>query len=425
MNEAIIPIGKKDAWNATTPYDEEEQEYVQYFANPELANYMGNGAAPVPPLGDRFKIQTMSYPAVGDPDGDGDNGFDFTNGADGVYDLVEAGADLSGTAFAVPTRPAGTNSPSALAGEGEPRRVDIFPIFYFGVPNLIPYQLATGKEAGPLSSGKPFINNFLPITSVPGDGLYGGDMLRLNMAVPVTDPRSEEFRTWGYQGLVRAAALGLTAAPYNTSEDLEFIPHMDGFPNGRRLVDDVTSIELQAVGGLVLAAVGLPYDDAMAGDYSDLLSPNLVSALTFVAGPTKNDVPLAQNGFPYLAEPHRGYDYVRDVTAEAPASTMSADGLTSSKAGLVMPRAFLLDDAFPNPSRGRATIQYHLREEAPVRIDVYDVQGRRVQTIVNEKQGVGTHTAEWDASSLASGTYVYRLVVDGDPIASKRATLVR
>ncbi len=36
---------------------------------------------------------------------------------------------------------------------------------------------------------------------------------------------------------------------------------MDGFPNGRRLEDDVTTIELQAVGGVVLAAIGLWYDD--------------------------------------------------------------------------------------------------------------------------------------------------------------------
>ncbi|MEJ7661095.1 MAG: DUF4331 family protein [Hymenobacter sp.] len=42
---------------------------------------------------------------------------------------------------------------------------------------------------------------------------------------------------------------------------MQFIPNMDGFPNGRRLEDDVTRIELQAVSGVVLAALGLWYDD--------------------------------------------------------------------------------------------------------------------------------------------------------------------
>ena len=62
-----------------------------------------------------------------------------------------------------------------LPDNKSPRAVDILPIFYTGVPNLPPYQLATVKTGGPLSAGKPFINNFLPTL---------GDMLRLNMAVP-------------------------------------------------------------------------------------------------------------------------------------------------------------------------------------------------------------------------------------------------
>lgn len=440
VNEVIIPIGKKDEWNATTPYDAREQDYVQYFVNPELANYMGNGAAPVPPIGDRFQIQTNSYPGLdlngnGTPGEEGD-GLDFTNGADGaaaVLPLVGNGLDIDGTAFAVPTRPTAPGVPTALLGPGEPRRVDIFPILYFGVPNAAPYQLATGKgslvadtdDDGNLefTQGKPFINNFLPVTQTPDGGLWGGDMLRINMAVPATDRTSQEFKDWAYQGLIRAAAIGLTSPDF-ANTDLEFIPHMDGFPNGRRLQDDVTTIELQAVGGLVLAAVGLPYDDATAPDYSDLLSEDLVSALTFVAGPTQNDLPIL-GAFPYLPNPHRGFDYVRDVTADPPPSSMEDIAAAVSQKGVGMPDAFLMDDAYPNPTTGAATIRYHLRREAPVRIDVFDLRGRRVQTVVNAVQGVGTHTATWEADGLASGTYVYRMTVDGDPVATKRATLVR
>ena len=150
-------------------------------------------------------------------------------------------------------------------------------------------------------------------------------MLRLNMSTPVTDRESQEFKDNDYMGLIRAAVLGLTSAPYNTNSNIESIPHMDGFPNGRRLEDDVTTIELQAVGGLVLAAVGLPFDDAAQGNYSDLLSPMLVSALTYNAGPTQNDVALSET-FPFLAEPHRGYDYVKDLTAKAQGTSLSVEG---------------------------------------------------------------------------------------------------
>ena len=61
---------------------------------------------------------------------------------------------------------------------------------------------------------------------------------------------------------------------------------MDGFPNGRRLEDDVTRIELQAVGGVVLAAIGLPYDDY---DGSNLVTPQLNRTLKYNTGVGRND----------------------------------------------------------------------------------------------------------------------------------------
>src|SRR5204862_717961 len=127
---------------------------------------------------------------------------------------------------------------------GQPRSVDILPIFLTGVPNLPPYQLATGKGGNPLAPGKPFINNFLPTF---------GDMLRLKMAVPVT-PRPDPY--FSSLGLLQAAVLGLTNPAYNSSPALQNIPNMDGFPNGRRLEDDVTRIELEAVRGIVLDRIG-------------------------------------------------------------------------------------------------------------------------------------------------------------------------
>jgi hypothetical protein len=169
-----------------------------------------------------------------------------------------------------------------------------------GVPNLRPYQLATGKGSNPLAAGKPFINNFLPTF---------GDMLRLNMAVPVT-PRTlsgggvnPDFSSLG---LIKAAVLGLTDSRFNANASLQFIPNMDGFPNGRRLEDDVTTIELQAVSGVVLAAIGLWYDD-YSGSGSPV-TPQLGKVLAFTAGPTQNDTTF-RTTFPYVQTPWRGFDY--------------------------------------------------------------------------------------------------------------------
>src|ERR1700733_9832545 len=167
----------------------------------------------------------------------------------------------------------------------------LLPIFYTGVPNLAPYQLATGKAGNPLAVGKPFINNFLPTL---------GDMLRLNMAVPVTPRNSPDFSS---EGIVSAAVLGLTDARFNTSSSLQFIPNMDGFPNGRRLEDDVTRIELQAVSGVALAAIGLGYDDANIGAYpASLLTTDLVNVLTYTTGIESNDTTF-KGSFPYVQTP--------------------------------------------------------------------------------------------------------------------------
>ncbi len=275
-NEAIIPLEMKDKWNSTTPAN--DLQFAAYFSNPELALYMDDSkfGGAVPSL-NALRIQNHSLGA-----------FDFRNGRPGLFPL-KGSAAVKGTAL--DDAIFGT---ILLPDNKSPRAVDLLPIFYTGVPNLAPYQLATGKTGGPLSPGKPFINNFLPTL---------GDMLRLNMAVPPTPRNDPKFSSLG---IVNAAVLGLTDAAYNGSTAIQFIPNMDGFPNGRRLEDDVTTIELQAVGGVALAAIGLWYDDYKNDGMP--VTPNLVNVLSFSAGPTKNDTTF-KPAFPYVQAPWRGFDY--------------------------------------------------------------------------------------------------------------------
>jgi len=277
-NEAVIPVGMKDKWNVTSPYNNNDLQFASYFKNPELALYMDDSkfGGAVPSL-KGLRIQSKSL-----------GSFDFRNGHKGLYGLkgsaAVAGTALDDAAYGTILLPDSTS----------PRAVDLLPIFYTGVPNVKPYQLATGKGGNPLAAGKPFINNFLPTL---------GDMLRLNMAVPVTPRNDPKFSSLG---IIQAAVLGLTDAAYNGSADLQFIPNMDGFPNGRRLEDDVTTIELQAVSGAALAAIGLWYDDYSSG--GSPVTQQLLNVLTFSAGPTKNDTTF-QASFPYVQAPWRGYDY--------------------------------------------------------------------------------------------------------------------
>jgi len=275
-NEAVIPLGEKDHWNALTPYTEDPAHF-EYFYNPELGLYMDDAlfGTAIPSL-KNLRIQKNSLGA-----------YNFGNGNDGLFPL-KGSAAVAGTAL--DDAIFGT---LLLPAAGKPRSVDLWPIFFTGAPNFPPYQLATGKAGNPLAAGKPFVNNFLP---------NGGDMLRLNMATPVTDRTSTFFSS---EGLLAAAVIGLTVYPFNQSAALEAIPNMDGFPNGRRLEDDVTRIELQAVSGIVLAAIGLWYDD-----YDPLTSPHpltedLFNVITYTTHVESNDAAF-QTSFPYLAAPWRG-----------------------------------------------------------------------------------------------------------------------
>lgn len=379
-NEAVIPIGDKDRWNATSPYDQQgELSYAKYFVNPELALYMddsqfGSAVPAFAPL----RIQTSALGA-----------FDFRNGKDGLFGKLtseqRAGTALADDAFG-----------PILLQAASPRSVDLLPIFYTGVPNLRPYQLATGKSGGPLAAGKPFIHNFLPSL---------GDMLRLNMAVPPTPRNSPDFSS---EGIVAAAVLGLTDSRYNTSAELQAIPNMDGFPNGRRLEDDVTRIELQAVSGVALAAIGLSYEE----------SDRLGKVLGYSAGPEKNDVPFSTE-WPYMAEPHRGYDYAKQLTTSA---VRRDDG----GLGIAAPAGGFTGRTYPNPTRGQVNIGFYLRNAGTAEVVIHDLEGRAVSTIESGRLDAGNHAAAWTpGADLPAGRYLAELVVDGVPIGSTTITYLK
>jgi hypothetical protein len=80
--------------------------------------------------------------------------------------------------------------------------------------------------------------------------------------------------------------------------------------------------------------------------------------------------------------------------------------------------------AYPNPVQSQATVQYTLTEAEDVRFEVYDMLGRRVATLTNERKQAGVHEVPFDASQLASGVYFGRLHVGGQTLTQK-ITVVR
>ena len=82
------------------------------------------------------------------------------------------------------------------------------------------------------------------------------------------------------------------------------------------------------------------------------------------------------------------------------------------------------DLIFPNPFQGQVTAQFVLASEGQVLLQVYDVNGRRVDTLLDDWMPAGRHQVRHDGSTLASGFYYYRLTTGGRT-QSRSAALVR
>ena len=84
-----------------------------------------------------------------------------------------------------------------------------------------------------------------------------------------------------------------------------------------------------------------------------------------------------------------------------------------------IPQQFILHQNYPNPFNPITTIQYELLQRSDVQINIYDLLGRKVITLVSEKQNAGFKSITWDATSVSSGMYFYQIrVYDPDEIGA-------
>ena len=394
-NEVVIPAGMKDKWNMSSPYDAEANKmFAPYFFNPELALYMDEAffASAVP----GFKPLRIQKKSLGS--------FGFGNTQDGLYPL-KGNPALDGTALAE-----SAFGSVLLPGPGKPRSVDLFPIFHTGVPNLRPYQLGITKGGSPLAEGKPFIHNFLP---------NGGDMLRLNMSTSTTSRTNKEFSPLG---LIYAMSLPFVNPAYQNNK-IQFIPNMDGFPNGRRLEDDVTRIELQAVSGFVLAGIGLYYDDYKDGSP---ITPMAQGVYDYNTGINQNDVAL-QNEFPFVQEPFAGngpsacVECMENEQSKVGSSLRQMSQPAEAKSiGLATPSIALTTQS---PVLNNNLVRYHVTTPSRVQIVVFDVTGKALKVLVNKQHEAGDYTVQWNTSGISKGNYLISASQNGQ--AAKTIQVVK
>jgi len=88
------------------------------------------------------------------------------------------------------------------------------------------------------------------------------------------------------------------------------------------------------------------------------------------------------------------------------------------------PKTFSLDQNYPNPFNPTTEIRYQLPENGHVKLEIYDVIGNLVTSLIDQEMNAGFHTVTWNASGLSSGIYFYR-ISSGNFAATKKLILMK
>jgi hypothetical protein len=91
---------------------------------------------------------------------------------------------------------------------------------------------------------------------------------------------------------------------------------------------------------------------------------------------------------------------------------------------VVIPSDYTLNQNYPNPFNPSTTIEFAMPQASFVTLEVYNMVGQKVATLVEGTRQAGVHTVSFDASNLSSGTYLYRMQAD-DQMLMQKMTLIK
>ena len=89
-----------------------------------------------------------------------------------------------------------------------------------------------------------------------------------------------------------------------------------------------------------------------------------------------------------------------------------------------LPAVARLSQNYPNPFNPATTIEFQIPQAAPVRLEVFDLLGQKVATVVDEIVSAGVYRVPFVATDLPSGTYLYRLSA-GNFIQTRKLTILK
>lgn len=120
-----------------------------------------------------------------------------------------------------------------------------------------------------------------------------------------------------------------------------------------------------------------------------------------------------------------------DICADSISGTIQGGGTICGnpnsveiETGKPLPTEFALQQNYPNPFNPTTKISWQSPVSGWQTLKIYDILGNEIEVLVNQFLDAGYYSTEFNASSLTSGVYIYRLEV-GDKVFVKKMTLVR
>jgi hypothetical protein len=123
------------------------------------------------------------------------------------------------------------------------------------------------------------------------------------------------------------------------------------------------------------------------------------------------------------------YAPISETGVYAAFTTNIITGIEDDERGDILPYQFELSQNYPNPFNPMTTIEYSLPERAQVTIEIFNVLGQRVRTLVNDTKSSGSYRIEWNGSDdagrpVSTGVYLYRFQA-GDVVQTKKMLLIK
>ncbi len=234
---------------------------------------------------------------------------------------------------------------------------------------------------------------------------------------------------------------------FNSAQVIDYVQNGGNFLLATRLGSNFFNTELRNYCGILSFTGDLQVTDLVSLDTSLITMPsigtnNLVHLVSFNANsearPIFDDLTTNafyagfrlnkqdEGNFIYIAgRPYRfnatasytNYDFIIDNWMVTTPTDVEEDDK-------IVPENFALLQNYPNPFNPSTKITYNIPQRSNVSLKIYDVLGKEIITLVNERKEAGTYNIQFDASKLSSGVYIYSIQA-GDFLESRKMILMK